>query len=638
MIRASLIGFMILWGAAGWNITASAQWNYYIEEVAGINTPSDEQICGIQEGRVAFISDRDEAASRTWSDAKPAMLYFGEKEQTYSSVGRVERVHSFKSSKSEWGFSMAGDTIYFASSEDYQPGTRGGDSKLFRMNRTSSGWSAPEVLPFCNDSYSYRYPFYVEELGLLLFSSNRRGGQGGYDIWYTYRAGDGWTIPANCGGQVNTSGEEWFPTYYNGDIYFSSDGWVPERGFELFRCEGKDQWMSAVQLEYPINSEADDFSIVFVEEGRGLMTSNRKGGMGGSDIYLFNKVVQKVDRHGFSVRLEANGIALPSAKLDFYNGAGELELTTVTSLQGTASLESLATGKKLKVKLTGIAPPLLGSCILHLLDENGNIVRTFRFNERGELELELLRFVYSDLPLADNVDESMLKIEWTGRIIHNHSPQLNIKMSVVVLDDKGEILAVAKVRVDGVFEVNELKPDYHYQLKISSPVPVDRIVLFDNGRSIVLPVLKQEAYYRRLNPDEAVELVDNAGKKVAVSPSDIFVVNRIYFDLNSAKVTEESAAQLNELSALLHANPGIGIRMSAYADSRGSEDYNLSLSRRRAESLRKYLLARGISETRISCSFFGESGILNECTDTEPCEEMQHAINRRTEITFVRAS
>lgn len=624
------------------NLNLLAQWNYVVEEVQGVNTKADEYLCSVYRSELFFISNNNNQQQRTWSAAPLFTLQTIEKAETFQNLRNSKRIHDFAVKKDEWGVTAydSNSTYIVASSNDYNKGASA-LSKLYFLHRKKTNrtqWDAPEMLPFCDDKFNYKFPFFVEELNLLLFSSDRRGGQGGMDIWYSYLTDEGWTIPANCGGQVNTSGEEWFPTFYNNDIYFSSNGWLPEKGFELFRCEGKDQWMNAIQLEYPINSEEDDFSILFLEEGRGLISSNRKGTVGGVDIFVFNTVIQRVENHGLSARLESNGITLPKATLSFYNAADELQLTGQTNLKGEMDLSDLLVGKTYKARLTGISPSLLSKCSLSIVDENGNVLRTFRFNAKGELELELLKFVYSDLSFAQNNDESVLSIKLSGKVIHTSNQTVNQKISVVILDENGEILAVAKLDKTGHFEMNAIHPEYHYQFKIISPVPTDRLVLFDNGKTIVLPILKQEAYYRRFNLEDGIVLKDENGKSCAISPEDVFIVNRIYFDWNSAEINEESAQQLKELALLMKNNPAISVKITSFADSRGNENYNLRLSQLRSKRLVEHLVSNGVNRSRLSSDYMGEFGILNECSNDVLCGEEKHAINRRTEIKFVQPS
>ena len=85
-------------------------------------------------------------------------------------------------------------------------------------------------------------------------------------------------------------------------------------------------------------------------------------------------------------------------------------------------------------------------------------------------------------------------------------------------------------------------------------------------------------------------------------------------------------------------NASLKIEVSAYTDSRGSSDYNMKLSNRRAKSTIDYLVSKGIERSRISGKGYGESNMVNKCVNGVECSEDAHQKNRRTEITFVNGT
>jgi outer membrane protein OmpA-like peptidoglycan-associated protein len=79
-------------------------------------------------------------------------------------------------------------------------------------------------------------------------------------------------------------------------------------------------------------------------------------------------------------------------------------------------------------------------------------------------------------------------------------------------------------------------------------------------------------------------------------------------------------------------NAGFKVELFSHTDSRGSEQYNLSLSDKRAKSAVDYLIRKGIDASRLSPFGKGESELIIECADEKTCSEPEHSINRRTEI------
>jgi len=147
-----------------------------------------------------------------------------------------------------------------------------------------------------------------------------------------------------------------------------------------------------------------------------------------------------------------------------------------------------------------------------------------------------------------------------------------------------------------------------------------------------LPVLSAEINYQRVSAEDALVLVNEFNDSITVSTKDLFVINRIYYDYNSTRITPESRRQLDQLAVILERNAGIGLDLNAHTDARGDATYNLRLSQQRADAAVGYLVAKGLESQRFNSRGFGESRLLNECCDGVSCAEPEHALNRRTEI------
>ncbi|BAU52124.1 OmpA family protein [Mucilaginibacter gotjawali] len=110
------------------------------------------------------------------------------------------------------------------------------------------------------------------------------------------------------------------------------------------------------------------------------------------------------------------------------------------------------------------------------------------------------------------------------------------------------------------------------------------------------------------------------------------VINNIYYDLDKADIRPDAAAELDKLVVLLKQYPAIKIELSSYTDSRASDQYNISLSQRRAAAVVVYLVDRGISGDRLVIKYYGKTHLVNGCTDDVKCTEAEHQLNRRTEF------
>jgi outer membrane protein OmpA-like peptidoglycan-associated protein len=104
------------------------------------------------------------------------------------------------------------------------------------------------------------------------------------------------------------------------------------------------------------------------------------------------------------------------------------------------------------------------------------------------------------------------------------------------------------------------------------------------------------------------------------------------FSYNKYDVPPESYPLLNHIIRTLKKFPTATVNISAYADARGTKEYNQKLSDKRAEAAVQYLVQHGVSRTRITARGFGEDLIINRCSDGVECSEEEHSKNRRVEL------
>ena len=114
-----------------------------------------------------------------------------------------------------------------------------------------------------------------------------------------------------------------------------------------------------------------------------------------------------------------------------------------------------------------------------------------------------------------------------------------------------------------------------------------------------------------------------------------FKVDNIYYDSNKATIPKKVLPNLRKLLYTLIDNPQIIVELGSHADSRGSDEYNLALSQRRADSAVDYVVSQGIARERIRSKGYGETMLVNGCSNGVKCNDKQHEENRRTEFVIV---
>jgi len=187
---------------------------------------------------------------------------------------------------------------------------------LGRWDEKGGGFVDLYGFPYNEPGVSNGLACFSEDGKTLYFTSNRPGGYGGFDLYKTVFINGRWSTPVNLGPDVNTPGDEISPIVRNQKLYFASDYHKGFGGFDIFESILKGgEWTEVLNLGLPINSAYDEYSYWFdAENNFGYLTSNRKGGKGGSDIYHVNKMTKKVNIH---VKDENNDEPIAGVLVDF---------------------------------------------------------------------------------------------------------------------------------------------------------------------------------------------------------------------------------------------------------------------------------------------------------------------------------
>ncbi len=607
---------------------------FKVMPLSGLNTPADEIACTRFEESLVYLQsiETDLVNDYQWNSAPTHGLFKAMRGATLSDWTGNEKFH--KQSRNNLGpASYSGmDSIIVFSSFDNYGGVKGKNSKLYQMKWDGVMWSKPTVLPFCSSFENFTHPWYDPATRLLVFSSNCAGGFGGMDIWFVYRLDNGWGKPVNAGMIVNTSYHEIFPTYDLGDIIYSSNQPGGRGGYDLKRAFGDRQWNSVASLGEPFNSEGDDITLLRLTDEKWILTSARSGGEGGDDLYVIEKVFPQEDYIQFSGELSCGGQAHSSIELTITNEYGEVFSHQVCDSLGRVDMSSLRFGKGYIIQLGGIDPYIYTECVLIISDDKGNSLRQIRFNASGFANLELLPLSYSDLKLISLEDESVLRINLEGQLYTEQPGDVGRDEPITILDEEGVPVAIAYTNDSGRFRFTKVEPQAEYTFRLSKETAARHVLITDKGEKITLPVLDAEIKYLRVDPNEAIELVDEYNQKIIVSHRDLFVINRIYYEYNSSKLTGEASSQLDQIAIVMKKNPRVMLELRSHTDSRGDAAYNKALSGKRAKSAIEYLTKGGLAANRFKSEGFGEAQLLNECKDGVECSDQEHSINRRTEI------
>jgi len=360
-----------------------------------------------------------------------------------------------------------------------------GGCDLYISRKQGNDWSSPQNLGETINSRSWEsQPSLSADGRTLYFASDRRGGQGKLDVWYSVlKNKDIWSEPKNLGAAINTPDDDNAPFIHaNGrTLFFASNGHPGMGGFDIFLSQKIDTaWSAPKNIGYPINTQTDQVALYISANGKNAYytdDSSEKGG-GRSLLYTFS---------------------LPD------------------TLQNLVTPTRYAKGKVVDKKTQ---KPLASSIDLY------------------------------DLKKQEKVAE------------FSSDPQT------------GSFLAVLNKGSEYAFYVS--KSGYLFKSLTFS--------VTDSVSSVNLEI-----------PLEAIEK-DRAE-----------VLNNIFFNSGEYTLDDKSKVELDRMVDFLKNNKEIRIEISGHTDDIGTDQVNLELSKKRAQSVMDYLKKTGIEATRLIAMGYGET-------------------------------
>jgi outer membrane protein OmpA-like peptidoglycan-associated protein/tetratricopeptide (TPR) repeat protein len=164
-------------------------------------------------------------------------------------------------------------------------------NKIYESDLQNNTWSAPKVLDTSINADIYQNHISISSDGkTIYFSSERKGGEGGLDLYKAEKQADGkWAEAVNLGNVINTKEDEGSP-FISEDgktLYFSSKGHKGFGGYDIFKTTyNGTTWSNPENMNLPFNSAGDDiYMTINATETHGYLSSSRAGGYGDMDIY-----------------------------------------------------------------------------------------------------------------------------------------------------------------------------------------------------------------------------------------------------------------------------------------------------------------------------------------------------------------
>jgi outer membrane protein OmpA-like peptidoglycan-associated protein len=626
-----------------------------LQNLTALNTPSLEFSPVFYANGIVFVSSRkkngpvDQSIGETFFE-----LFYAELDPN----GVPMRPSSFSlniNSQFHEGpvaFNREGSKMYFTRN-NFSQGIRKADSKgktglkIYEAERGYFDWENIQELPFNNDEFTCMHPALSADGNMMYFASNKPGGQGGLDIWVALRQGNGWSEPINMGNKINTPDNDAFPFIHeSGILFFASDGHQGFGGLDLFMIDiSQNAWGDVINLGAPFNSKDDDLGLILNPDGNiGYFSSNREGGFGKDDLYMFEApdgikgvsfptmsklVITTFDEQsghklsGVSIRAYETGSEDATSK-----DGGLYELELIPKESDTDKMVFKRVRKKEEdlddapfvTNSLGEAYPILNAAKSYtiLLSKPGYLAKEVNYLPSENIY---------NRPLEVGLSPSNC-VTLSGLVNSKpyNKPIPNARISVI--NHCNNEIEYLRANINGTFE-------HCIEIGCGFTIISDRAGYQSDSTHISTAKLRGRrsfAIVLEMAP-ESTNLLKEPIKEGAV-----IILQNIHYDFGKSSIRKGEAKDLENLAKLMKSYPSMEIELISHTDCRGSDQFNLELSLARAESAKKFLVNRGIEEQRIKAFGYGEALPINDCRclTGEECEEERYEENRRTEVHVAR--
>ena len=490
----------------------------------------------------------------------------------------------------------------------------GGD--IYESDWDGISWSkSKSVSPLINTPGFETFACISKDGNTLYFVSDRQGGIGGRDIWYSNKLPNGqWGVPVNMGPEINTKYDEESPFLSKDEktIYFSSKGHKSMGGFDIFKSTfGKDgKWSEPENLKAPINTTDDDLYYSESANGKHIYFSSvRSGGHGDKDLWMIdndNSASEKVAILKGSVTYDGASKTPDGAHIG------------VTDKTSGESLGDVVPNSSNGSYVITIHPGVNGKTINISYEAKGfqTVNQTITVPANGTYDNIEKSLVLKTLNLESHAEGT---ISVSGTIKNSEGKPVKGGQIVVKNNITGLLIATYYTTPDSGSYYFILKSGENYNLSFEGDG-----YLFQSA-NVNIP---KQPEYSALKKNIVLEKLANGAK---------IVLNNIFFDSNKSTLRSESNVEIEKLYSMLQTNPSISFEVDGHTDNKGNAAANLTLSQQRAQSVVNELIKKGIDKGRLSAKGFGSTMPIapNTTSDGKP-DDAGMQMNRRVEIKVIQ--
>lgn len=580
--------------------------------------------------------EKDPKADKTLADKYIALLERNDEKVKVENIGST-----INTSTSEFlpRILQDGKTLYFIS--DDRPGGKGGEEIWYSTLNDKGEWGTPQPLSVLNSSSNEGLLAISPDEKVAIVFGNYTGSFGSGDLFYSVKTADGWTPPCNLGGTINTKrweslaciGSDGKTLIYTTDM---GDG----NGADLYvSFLSEDGWSKPFSLGSTINTKsAEKFPFIAADNKTLYFSSDGHFGFGGNDIFVSRRLDDSWTKWSEPINM------------------GKY----INTLDNDQDLSIPASGKMAYVVRDG-SPEGYGSSDIYKF--------LMPYSMRPEQLFKLYGYVTNEKDSAAEVNIKFIDMETNKEVTkatsnaengyYSASLPLN-KKYLAVIDMKGFLyyseiidltdpdkyrkrysfqqkITVQKARLDEL----KLKLDgYNLKIQELNNSTSDKLrETFDNYEKVLIDYKKaleemdkliyQAKYEWMTESEEDLSLQrDFHVKRAKIGAT--FELKNIFFELGSAILKEDSKKELDKLVEIMK-NSEIVIELGGHTDSIGSDEANQNLSQQRVESVKTYLIEKGIATNRLVAVGYGEKYPVAPNATPEGRQ-----LNRRVEVKILK--
>jgi outer membrane protein OmpA-like peptidoglycan-associated protein len=476
-----------------------------------------------------------------------------------------------------------------------------------------------------NSAYGDYSPVLTADQSIMIFTSRRKESTGGKtydggryfeDIYISNYTGTTWTTAQNIGVPINTDENE-------ASVGVSPDG----QEILIYKDDAGDGniysttlngdvWTTPVKLNANINSKNWEPSAFISADGHTIyFSSDRPGGLGGRDIYSSRKTERGDWGRAVNMGKTINSafdedapFIHPDGVTLFFSSNGRKTMGGFDIFYSTLSDDETMWQEAVNVGFPVNSPD---DDIFYVVspDKTKAYYSSFKEGGYGEKDNYVITFL-------DQKQAPLALLKGAVKDPQGKVPQ-GIKITVTD-NETGKIQGTYKANSKTGQYLFVLTPGKNYNISYEA----EGFLFYSENREVT----KKSNYYEAYRDIQLPLIV--AGSKV--------VLNNIFFDFDKATLRKTSNVELKNLIRFLNKYPKVVIEIAGYTDSKGSDEYNLKLSKDRALAVVTYLTDNGINKERLLSSGYGESSpeAPNQNLNGEDNPDGRQ-LNRRVELKII---